>query len=133
MLGPSRVVVVPEITPVGFEDYLGGVCLPYKLEGGTSPLWFAQWQCVRDDATWNMFVSLFNPVTESWGMNVDINATPPTASGGATRALIPFQWQFPPYLLNESLTANWGTMLVYRIGEWQTVTARFPNCLFPEE
>lgn len=131
MLGPSRVVLRFGGLPVGFEQYADGVCLGYKTEGFVSPPWFAQWQCIRSDATFNLFLSWLTPQTGLYRMSVDINATPPSASGGATRLVNNFTWQFPPVVLTDDLTP-WGSIAVYRVGEWQTVTERFPSVLFPE-
>lgn len=133
MLGPSRVFVLPAYVPEGFEDSSGGFALPFLTEGTGSPPWFAQWKGVFDDCEVSLFLSCLNLRDGLWRMNVDLNATPPTASGGATREFTNFQWQFPVVILSDDITENWGNFAVYRIGEWQTVTARFPNARIAEE
>jgi|SRR6187549_3541717 len=133
MLGPSRLVVLSGYVPEGFEEAAGGMCVPYLLEGSGSPFWYAQWKGVFESFELSIFLSLLNPHTGAWRLNGDLNATPPTASGGATRSFTNFTWQFPSIVLSDDTGSNWGNLAVYRIAEWQTVTARFPECLFPED
>lgn len=133
MLGPSRLVIMPAFVPDGFSAFASGMVVPYLLEGSGSPFWFAQWKAILPDLEVSCFLSLIDPYTGSWRMNVDLNATPFTASGGATRLFTNFTWQFPSIALTDDTTENWGNFLVFRIGEWQTVTQRFPDAVFPEE
>lgn len=132
MLGPTRLVVVPAFAPEGFEAYESGLLLPYRLTGGGSPPWFAQWRGTWSNVQCSVFLSLLNASAGLWRMNVDLNATPPSSSGGATREITNFTWQFPGVVLSDDVSANWSNFIVYRVAEWSTPSERFPGLAIPD-
>lgn len=132
MLGPSRLVVTFSDIPAGWAHYSGGVVLGHLADNyGGSPPFFAQWRGIWDDLRVSVFLSCIVPATGFWRINADVNTTPPGSGGTAILETTNFTWQFPSVVLPDG--DAWAPAAVHRIGEWQTITKRFPAAAFPDE
>jgi len=132
MLGPTRLVIRSAGSPAGYAEWERPIVLTWRSQGDVFMGWESWWQAIFPGITFNLFLTAYDLPQGLWRVSVDINTSPVGGAGGAFREMVNFTWQFPPLALTEGITA-WGNFLVYRVGEWQTISKRFDSPAFADD
>lgn len=131
MLGPSRVLISLRTLPPEYS-HLADVCAVLTDQGGDEGSWSATWTAqFADGSRANCSITWSDPVLGSWIVTAAWFEAGGALRGLASRDVHNFTWGFPGIFLEDS-AGDLDNATIYRIGEWQTVSERFPAATFPD-